>query len=627
MFDTNIKRKCALYMRVSTEDQAREGFSLGEQRLRLSEYCKAMGYDIFDFYEDSGISAKEGNYRPAFEKMLEDGKKGYFDTIVAIKLDRISRSVIDMEKINKYIAQNNLSLICLYDQYDTSTANGRMLQRIITVVAQNEIERTSERTKIGMAGAIKDGHIPGKTPVGYYRDNKKLCIDPIGRLVIEKVFKLYSRGISHFKIAEILNEEKALNKTNWRDCSIKRILNNHVYKGDYINNKGKKDEAYYENVCPAIVSKELWQYCQEQAPKNFKHYQKNKEYLFLQKIRCPICGRIMGGKATKKKSGKIYYYYHCLICKNYVEETNIEKQILRDLNDIFEYDAIVHEYYFPLIKNKFNNQESNYERDIRLLETKKNKIADAYIDGTFDKETYTRKNQEIINSINELKRIMVEDKQLSKMTFAKEDLLVMRDLQYINTIRLPMLYDKFIGNWKQSTRRKKLDLVMDYIDSIELKEEDKQILVTKINFRNTFFENFYDLYKDGFIDYDITRRNDSNSEKIRFSEYQPREKVEEHIKKLRQFYDVEVYGGLFNFDTGKLDLLIPNESKLVRISPNEPVEYDNGYHGTTGVNAFTVTFEDQNFNKSEEEIYNEMLCKLKELNIYNKDLVTISNDS
>ena len=89
---------------------------------------------------------------------------------------------------------------------------------------------------------------------------------------------------------------------------------------------------------------------------------------------------------------------------------------------------------------------------------------------------------------------MVEDKQLSKMTFVKEDLLVMRDLQYINSIRLPMLYDKFIGNWKQSTRRKKLDLVMDYIDSIELKEEDKQILVTKINFRNTFFENFYDSY-------------------------------------------------------------------------------------------------------------------------------------
>lgn len=222
---------------------------------------------------------------------------------------------------------------------------------------------------------------------------------------------------------------------------------------------------------------------------------------------------------------------------------------------------------------------------------------------------------------------MVEDKQLSKMTFAKEDLLVMRDLQYINSIRLPMLYDKFIGNWKQSTRRKKLDLVMDYIDSIELKEEDKQILVTKINFRNTFFENFYDLYKDGFIDYDITRRSDSNSEKIRFSEYQSREKVEEHIKKLRQFYDVEVYGGLFNFDTGKLDLLIPDESKLVRISPNEPVEYDNGYHGTAGVNAFTVTFDDNDFNKSEQEVYNEMLDKLKELNIYDKDLVPVSNDS
>ena len=91
-------------------------------------------------------------------------------------------------------------------------------------------------------------------------------------------------------------------------------------------------------------------------------------------------------------------------------------------------------------------------------------------------------------------------------------------------------------------------------------------------------------------------------------------------------YDVEVYGGLFNFDTGKLDLLIPDESKLVRISPNEPVEYDNGYHGTTGVNVFAVMFDDE-LNKSEEKVYNEMLDKLKELNIYDKDLASISNDS
>lgn len=160
MNDRIDKRVCAIYSRVSTEDQAREGFSLGEQKKRLSDYCELMGFEIYDYYEDGGISAKTGNHRPEFERMLEDGKNKKFDTVLALKLDRISRSVYDMEKINKYFEENGLSLICLYDQYDTSTANGRMIQRIMTSVAQNEIERTSERTKIGMEGAIKSGHVP-----------------------------------------------------------------------------------------------------------------------------------------------------------------------------------------------------------------------------------------------------------------------------------------------------------------------------------------------------------------------------------------------------------------------------------------------------------------------------------
>ena len=420
----NEERVCAIYSRVSTEDQAREGFSLGEQKKRLEDYCKAMNYKIYAFYEDGGISAKTGNHRPEFERMLEDGKNGCFNTVLALKLDRISRSVFDMERINKFFEENNLTLICLYDQYDTSTANGRMIQRIMTSVAQNEIERTSERTKIGMDGAIKNGHIPGKTPVGYYRDNKKLAIDPLSSLVVERIFKSYARGISYYKIAEQLNKEKALNKTNWTDNSIRRILDNPVYKGDYLSNKGKKTEKYYENVCPVIIDRDLWEYCQEQAPRNLKHYQRNKVYLFLQKLCCPKCGRAMGGKATRKKNGKVYYYYHCIFCKKNIEESIIEEQIIRDLNNIFEYDAIVHEYYFPLIKSKLGIKEKNYEKELNNLENRKNKIADSYIDGTFDKEIYIKKRDEIEEDIKHIKRLMLEEKQISKMTFAREDLLV-----------------------------------------------------------------------------------------------------------------------------------------------------------------------------------------------------------
>ena len=622
----NEERVCAIYSRVSTEDQAREGFSLGEQKKRLEDYCKVMNYKIYAFYEDGGISAKTGNHRPEFERMLNDGKKGYFNTVLALKLDRISRSVYDMERINKFFEENNLSLICLYDQYDTSTANGRMIQRIMTSVAQNEIERTSERTKIGMEGAIKSGHIPGKTPIGYYRDNKKIEIDPISSLIIERVFKMYSRGTSHYKIAEQLNEEKALNKTNWTDNTIRRILDNPVYKGDYVSNKGKKTEKYFEGVCPAIIDKDLWEYCQAQAPRNLKHYQRNKTYLFLQKLCCPTCGRIMGGKATKKKSGKTYYYYHCLICKNNIEESRIEEQIKRDLNNIFEYDAIVHQYYFPLIKSKLGIKEKNYDKELSILENKLNKIADSYIDGTFDKNTYTRKKNEIEENINHVKRLMLEEKQISKMTFAREDLLVVRDLKYINKIALPMIYDKFVDSWNNSTRERKLELVMDYIDKIELVDINSNIYVKRINFRNSFYNNFSEIYWDGYIDYDISKRNDKNAPTVRFSEFIPQVKVSKHIKQLRQFYKVDNYPGIFDYDKGILNVQMPDDTNLVRISPKEKIEYDNGYHGISEVNAIGVDLSEKDFIDLNEDLFDKMIDKFEEIMDENDELFVIGNE-
>ena len=93
------KKKCGLYMRVSTEDQAREGFSLPEQRERLETFCKFKGYEIIDYYEDAGISAKTGNYRQEFERLKNDIKAKKINTIVALKLDRITRSICDWEKL------------------------------------------------------------------------------------------------------------------------------------------------------------------------------------------------------------------------------------------------------------------------------------------------------------------------------------------------------------------------------------------------------------------------------------------------------------------------------------------------------------------------------------------------
>lgn len=154
------KKVAGIYIRVSTEDQAREGFSLGEQKEKLLQLCKFKEYEVFKVYEDAGISAKDMEHRPAFQEMLADMKKGKINYIVAYKLDRVTRSVRDLEELIAVLEKHNTYLVCDRDDVNTSSANGRFFVRMLTVLSQLEIEIVSERTKFGLNGAIKSGHLP-----------------------------------------------------------------------------------------------------------------------------------------------------------------------------------------------------------------------------------------------------------------------------------------------------------------------------------------------------------------------------------------------------------------------------------------------------------------------------------
>lgn len=166
MESKSIEQKMAgIYIRVSTEDQAREGFSLGEQEEKLRQLCKYKEFEIFKVYKDAGISAKDMEHRPDFQEMLEDMKQGKINYIVAYKLDRVTRSVRDLELLITELEKYDCYLICDRDDVNTSTANGRFFVRMLTVLSQLEIEVVSERTKFGLSGAIKAGHLPGACPL------------------------------------------------------------------------------------------------------------------------------------------------------------------------------------------------------------------------------------------------------------------------------------------------------------------------------------------------------------------------------------------------------------------------------------------------------------------------------
>ena len=576
------KKIAGIYIRVSTEDQAREGFSLPEQEKRLKAMCEYKGYEIYKVYKDAGISAKTGNHRPAFEELKEDIKNKKCNTIVVLKLDRLTRSVYDWENIMKFLEENNAYLDCANDDINTTNANGRMVARLLTTVSQNEIERISERTKVGLAGAIKVGNIPNKAPFGYKHINKKLVIDPLTKDEVIRIFNLYYEGNSYQTISNIYNEEKVFGKTNWCDSTILRILENEIYKGDYVHGKKTNHPTYYENVVEPLVSKELWEECQVQKRKNSRNYKRDKEYLFLQKLRCPKCNRILGGNATRKKNGKVYYYYQCNNCKITIKTL---------LADILEYDNVVNEFFLPVLKSKIDNPKTELEKEIKNLNKKKERIKKAYIDSLFTEEEFKEEIKIIEEQIELINSKLLENEQAEQLNFTIDDILLKRDMDFINKVKLPISYYAFNDNWNLLDRDIKADIIMRYVDDIELEMIDNKYLVKQVNFRSTFYSDFEELYKQGYIDKKRPLTYNFNGicvdTIVRYSEYLPIKEVMQNLYRLNEYYEVNFYKGTYYKEVEKLDMLpLKNGEVPIRIFPLQ--DNNNGNENWVSMGMFAT---------------------------------------
>lgn len=479
------KKKAGIYIRVSTFDQAREGFSLGEQEKRLKEFCEFKRYEIFKIYRDAGISAKNDK-RPAYQEMIQDIKDKKINVIVALKLDRLTRSVYDIEKLMKFVNDYECDIDCMADESNTTTSNGRMVMRIMTSVSQNEIEKCSERTKFGMVGAIKSGHIPNRSPLGFKRDNKKLVPDPLTKDIVVRIFDLYLEGKSHQTIANIFNKEKVLGKTNWYDSTIQKILSNELYKGDFVNGKRTKHPTYYENVVEPIVSKEKWNNCQSQKLRNARHYERTATYLFTNKLICSKCGRFLGGSATTKKNGNKYYYYKCEHCKISFKEVDIELDMLATIVELAKTDELINDYYTPFIKSKFDNKQVDYDKQIKDLDKQLDRIKTAYIKGILKLEDFDKEIKHIEFQKNDLTKKMQEQRQYENLSFTVDDLLILQDKHNIDNFVKPEKFFSNIYGWLNLPREKKQKIISTYIDNLIVERKSDKTIIKETHFRTSF---------------------------------------------------------------------------------------------------------------------------------------------
>ena len=551
-----------LYPRVSTDDQVREGFSLDEQEKEMKKLCMYKNYQIYKVYREEGVSAKNMN-RPKFQEMIQDLKDGKINRIIVYKLDRLTRSIQDLEVICKLIEKYHCSLDSVNEEINTDTAMGVFFIRMTTILAQLEIERTSERTKFGLKGAAKNGHFCGKAPIGYRKINKKLVIDDLESEVVKEIFDDYVNGLSVCTITKKLNNKNALNR-NWRTTTIDRMLSNYIYCGDYLYGKRANNmkPIHLENICPAIIDKETFKMVQTQKERNLKNYTRKHTYVYMQKIVCSKCNKIMGGSSTTSKNKPTQIYYKCNCCNTRINEKKIEKPLMLFLNDMLDYYLLIDNNFKSFFNEDLSIEIDKYNKMLDKCNKKLKKIKEAYLDDLIDKDEFITEEKAIKSQINDLEFKLNHLNNANSNENNKKDLNLYYNLLQLEKMKYKSYYARKNGLWNKLAKEQKSKLIMKYIDSIEIEKLKDEIVIKKININKKEIMNIGYMFRNDCFDMAIN----INDRDIILSNEKTKKDIDKYITSLSKFYNISP----IIIEKDKLNLEeLDNDNNLLQIIPNK----------------------------------------------------------
>lgn len=330
-------RRAALYIRVSTLEQAQEGYSVGEQRERLIAYCKAQDWLIADIYVDGGYTGSNLN-RPGIQKLMSETEK--FDVVLVYKLDRLSRSQRDtLYLIEEIFRPNKVDFVSMQESFDTSSPFGKAMIGLLAVFAQLEREQIKERTWMGRVARAKTGlhHGGGNIPIGYDYEDGKLIVNPYEAEQVRKIYEWYLSGASLKAITDKLQDAGYTNKyssyNSW--SSVRNILENETYIGRLHFGDVVVDHAH-----EAIITEEQFnaaQILRGKRREQFGSHAFQSKHVLTGLLFCGHCG----GRYYLRNTGK-YSYYACYSrtkqMKNMIKDPNCQNKIWRaqDLKPIIE---------------------------------------------------------------------------------------------------------------------------------------------------------------------------------------------------------------------------------------------------------------------------------------------------
>lgn len=424
-------RSIALYCRVSTDEQAREGVSLAEQQERLKAYCRAMGWsDDPILFIDDGYSAKSTE-RPQLKNLLKQIKNGEISKVMVTKLDRMSRRLLDLLMLIDTFQEYDVSFISISESFDTNTPSGRLTLQVLGAVAEFERERIRERVLDNMFHAANQGKWLTQSPYGYRLEDKLLVISDPEAKIVRQVFDLFlNHGWGFYSIAKHLNQEGIPSRQNkeWSIRSIKLMLSNPAYKGTLVWNRTDstkktrqlKDEDEWvivDDCIPVIIEKDTWEQVQTRLnQKPIASRAKTSPHLLGGLVKCCLCGSGMS-IGWSGSPNKRYRVYRCSANKNkgtcvskQYKANDVEKWFLHGLSNL----ASSLSHSVPILKELVRESNSvKNEQRIQNARTRYKRKVEAYTAGLIELQDLEEEKERLDKEIEEFVAIEVETEEAS----------------------------------------------------------------------------------------------------------------------------------------------------------------------------------------------------------------------
>ena len=536
--------RCGIYVRVSTDDQRDNGYSIDSQLRMIKEYCEKNNYSIIDVYNDAGYSGKD-LMRPEMQRLLADIKSKKIDKLIAIKVDRLTRNNYDGFWLLNYCEEHDVKIELILEPYDVSTANGEMIFGMNLVFGQRERKEIGARTKRAMEEMALEKIHPSKAPYGYIRNKETghLEIEPIEAQVVKDIFELCKQGNSTRNIATIMKDNNAyLKQGKWASDRVYKILTNSIYIGIFEYGKYKRkpqDILRVENYCEPIIDEITWNATRNVLVKNKHSNYGEYIHLFSGLVKCPACGNIMSSSESfKYPNGKLKVYYH-LRCKNHnckgfglhYNTEKIESKLKRILEELTIFMLSMDNEIITCNSTK-SNDVKEIEKAIEKLKLQEKRLVDLYLSSNLDVKTINYKNDVIkkeIDKLNKKKTSLDPDNSSQDYTvelIKKLDCIEENDnliLTNIRNIGFTFLYDLL----SQETKR---DMIHRLVSQVEInRDKNYNIEIKNIKFTDEFITKSSKEY----LKY-LNKIMTDNNIGIKYQE----EINNEKLKKLEQDYDI-----------------------------------------------------------------------------------------